>query len=87
MTKFIDDSTEPVSEPVKEEAVPLKFSAYTKSANTKEKVVRLVMDLDLDMHASMDILKALKDAEVNVEFPEGIVLKDVTLRSVEIRKQ
>ena len=86
MTKFIDDSTEPVPEPASEEAIPLKFSAYTKSASMMDKTIRLVMDLDLDMHVSMDILKALKDAEVNVEFPEGIVLKDVTLRSVEIRK-
>jgi hypothetical protein len=84
--KIIDDSTETLPEAVEEESIPLKFKAYTKTANTRNSVVRLVMDLDVDMDRNLNFLEAMAESEINVEFPEGLTLKDVTLRSVEVRK-
>mgnify|MGYP003666100630 FL=1 len=70
----------------KQEKIPMKFTAKTKGANTEDKILVVKLELKMDVPEGMDLVKALRDASVNVEFPKGIELRDVHLANVEIRK-
>jgi len=70
----------------KQEPFPMKFTAKTRAANTEDKTLVVKLELKMAVPEGMDLIKALRDASVNVEFPKGIDLRDVHLAHVEIRK-
>ena len=70
----------------KQEPIHMKFTAKTKAANTEEKTLIVKLELKMDVPEGLDLVKALRDASVNVEFPKGVDLHDVHLAHVEIRK-
>ena len=70
----------------KQEKIPMKFTAKTKRAITEKKTLVVKLELQMDVPEGLDLVKALRDASVNVEFPKGIDLQDVHLAHVEVRK-
>tara|TARA_R110002020_G_scaffold379488_1_gene590692 strand:- start:5807 stop:6055 length:249 start_codon:yes stop_codon:yes gene_type:complete len=68
------------------ETAPMKFTARNRAAKRHERLVQVSINLTLDMEENSNIVKVLRESDIDIVMPEGSKLVDAELARIEIRK-